>query len=113
MIPGESDPLTAWHWDIRTGRLSTYEFPRPATLSHGDRQEALDAWGFQTEFAATSDSHAPRVMVYTRFLPEDVRIMPFHYCIVLEMSSYYELVFAADLPEVVDALRYLAPIIGN
>jgi hypothetical protein len=35
----------------------------------------------------------------------------FHSCIVLEMSTIYELVLAADLPELVDALRYLAPLI--
>jgi hypothetical protein len=59
-------------------------------------------------------------VVYSRFLPgdgdghdRDGKAVPFHYCIVLEMSTYYELVFAADLPELVDALRFLAPLIKS
>jgi hypothetical protein len=112
MTSGQTEPLEEWQWDIRTGRLSTYEFPWPNDMSQGDHQEALDAWGFQEDFVATSESHAgPTATVYSRFLLNDDKAMPFHYCIVLEMSTYYELVFAADLPELVDALRYLAPLI--
>jgi hypothetical protein len=114
MTPGQTEPLDAWQWDIRTGRLSTYDMPLPSGMSQGDHQEALDGWGFQLAFTATSESHlSPSVAVYSRFLPDDDKAMPFHYCIVVELSTYYELVFAADLPELVDALRYLAPIIKN
>jgi hypothetical protein len=123
MTQGQSDPVDAWQWDIRSGRLSTYEFPWPGGLTEGDRGEALDAWGFQEEFVATPEARelGPRVVVYSRFLPDDAgdgrdresKAMPFQYCIVVEMSTSYELIFAAGLPELVDALRYLAPLITS
>jgi hypothetical protein len=111
-----SEPMEAWHWDIRTGRLATYEFPWPGELSHADRGEALDSWGFQEEYVATPEARelGPRVVIYSRFLPDDDdQAMPFHYCIVVEMSTFYELVFAAGLPELIDVLRYLSPLIGG
>ncbi|HEV8191119.1 MAG TPA: hypothetical protein VGP82_06505 [Ktedonobacterales bacterium] len=119
MTLGQAEPMQAWHWDIRTGRLAMYEFPRPNGMSAGDRAEALDAWGFQLEFSAMPESYSgPTATVYSRFLPDgdqerDSKVMPFHYCIVIELGASYDLVFAADLPELVDALRYLAPLIKH
>jgi hypothetical protein len=117
MAPGQSEPLEAWHWDIRTRRLTTCEFPWPNGAVEGDRSAALDAWGFQHEFSATPSSQetGAHVSVYSHFLSDDDqdKDILFHYCIVVEMSTVYELVFAADLPELVDALRYLAPIIRS
>jgi hypothetical protein len=112
-----SEPLDAWQWDIRSARLATFECPWPGSLTRESWGEALDAWGFQEEFVATPGAHelGPRVIVYSRFLPNDDRqaaTIPFHYCIVMEMSTFYELIFAAALPELVDTLRYLAPLIG-
>jgi hypothetical protein len=112
MTPGQTESLEVWQWDIRTSRLTRYEFPWPSGMSQGNRSEALDAWGFQLEFTATPDAHAgPSATVYSRFLPDEDKVMPFHYCIVIELSTFYELVFADDLPELVDVLRYLSPII--
>jgi hypothetical protein len=118
MALGQSEPLKAWQWDIRSARLMTCELPWPDGQVQGDRSVALDAWGFQQEFVTTPLAQGTGVEtgvqanVYSRFLAEDDQDkgMPFHYCIVLEMSTVYELVFAADLPELVDALRYLAPL---
>ena len=114
---GQDDPLDAWQWDIRTGRLSTYDFAWPGNLTRDNWGEALDTWGFQEEFVATPEAHelGPRVVVYSRFLSNDERhdatVMPFHYCVVVEMSTFYELIFAAALPELVDTLRYLMPLV--
>ncbi len=84
-------------------------------MTCGAKSEALDAWGFELEFVATPTAHETGVqaIVYSHFLLEDEKAMPFHYCIVLEMNTFNELIFAADLPKLVDTLRYLEPIIKN
>jgi hypothetical protein len=53
----------------------------------------------------------PSTAIYSRFLPDGDKLMPFHYSIVIELSTFYELVFVADLPKLVDALHHLAPLI--
>jgi hypothetical protein len=115
MISDLAEPLEAWQWDIRSSRLARYEFPWPGDMPRGTKSDALDVWGFELELVASPAAHETGVQatVYSRFLPEDEKAMPFHYCIVLEMNTFSELVFAADLPELVDTLRYLEPIIKN
>ncbi len=74
----------------------------------------LEQYGFQQEFNLGSAPSVPWAAVFSSFADLDdelFAVLPYHYLILLHLGSYFEIILAADLQEMLEATRYIGPVI--
>jgi len=109
-IVGNVMRVEAWTW--QEGRLMSTEFPWP--VDERNLSRVLEQYGFQQEFILGSEPSVPWAAVFSSFADLDDELfatLPYHYLIVLHLGSYFEIILAADLPEMLEATRYIGPVI--